>query len=91
MHTDQYGTKHLRSNEAFETVSLQVEVHPSSAGGSARILFKERTGKLRYAFELGAEMVDELIEAIAPILTSRNANWENMWVRTPNPQHRPGE
>jgi hypothetical protein len=88
--TDEFGTKHLHSKEFRETVSLKVEVMPQDDGGSARVMFSDQNG-FRYGFNLCAEAADELIEALNPILASKGANWEHVWVRTPNPKHRPDE
>jgi hypothetical protein len=89
MRIDEFGNKHLTSREAHETISLKIEVDPRDDGGSARVMFSEDGGRFRYGFNLGAEMADELIEALAPILEAESANWEHVWVRTPNPKHRP--
>jgi hypothetical protein len=88
MTTDEFGNKHLRSTEFFETISLKVTVEPRDEGGSARVMLSDSHG-FRYGFNLCAEAADELIEALNPILESESANWEHVWVRTPNPKHRP--
>lgn len=85
----------LHSESATEIMPLEIRVKLCDDGGTASISFFERNrtrpGALRYGLDVEADTIDELIQALVPVLEAHITNWEFTWQRVPNPKHRPGE
>lgn len=82
--------------EAYQDRVLRFRLHDQDARGLARLVIEEdptfeRNPRRMLECRIGVELADNLIEALAEYVNSKQANWNEHWVRTPNTNHRPNE
>lgn len=81
--------------EAAASVALRFRLRPTDYGGTELIVEEspERRFQPRVLLrcELGFELADGLVEALARRLAADDVNSQHLWVKTPNPRHREGE
>jgi len=85
--------RHKVYGEAYTTSRVQIEVDYREHG-EVQLTFRHDTGysldtgRPLFRLDFGAELADRLIAALVPVLASKSANWEHVYVKAPNPNYR---